>query len=367
MDFVRIAIQDDAIPELEEDFTVTLGTPTFGRLGALQTLKVTILESDYPRGLVRFDPLVDVTLDEPSAATPLEVKLDINRAPGLFSSVDVSYSVMQQTRNGTLVPADSADISPTSGVVTLPAIVAGATFSVFVQADTVPEDEEVYHVVLSSDDTSVSTTDGTAVLRVRANDDANGVFGFLSASTQLEEALSGGRIPVHREAGRFGAAAVSWTLTSSSVSGLTVGEKFSNSSSATLSLVRVAATPSGDKVFQTDVLTSAATFATYNTTTEQVTLVRYYHEDFITMWTAPVPGLQHVVSRQVGGVAHVIFTSQLGNTLACSFNATTGMLRTTQPIALPAAGAIVLHVADKTWLLLSHYGTTLVLTLRPLC
>ena len=52
--FIQIQIENDNIPELDENFTIVLTKPFGGaKIGSLNNLTVKILENDHPYGLFR--------------------------------------------------------------------------------------------------------------------------------------------------------------------------------------------------------------------------------------------------------------------------------------------------------------------------
>ena len=227
---IRVRFTADTTPELAESFRLNLGTPSNGGvLGAIDSIVVTIAESDFPRGLLRFEPATQRRVAEPDAGN-VTVTLDVHRAPGVIGSILVHYDVFERVE-GTLTAAQSHDVAPVSDSIVFQDGVSIASITLAFLADSSPEITEDFVVILRSDDTTVSASSGEVEIVVEANDDPFGVieFGSSTAVFATSEAMKVGRFEVHRSAGTFGTAVASWSLTGSmnssqASSSITAGE-----------------------------------------------------------------------------------------------------------------------------------------------
>jgi hypothetical protein len=224
---VQVRFAPDATPELAESFRLQLGSPSSGGvLGAIDTVFVTIAESDFPRGLVRFEPATQRQIAEPEAGN-VTMSLDIHRAPGVIGAIVVNYDVLER-KDGSLTPAQITDVTPTSGTVVFQDGVSIASITIAFLADTTPELDERFFVVLRSDDTTVNATSGEIEVVVEANDDPNGVIEFgANATFFTSEDAKVAQVELYRSAGTFGTAVATWSLT-----GSTSSSKASTSSTA---------------------------------------------------------------------------------------------------------------------------------------
>lgn len=102
---LSIAILDDSLPEVDEDFLVALGSPSGGaRLGAQTTVGVVVLTNDDAHGVVGFSEgsLSIVVLE---ANTDAKVVLHVERSSGTFSQVTVGWELTGAHDAGEITPS----------------------------------------------------------------------------------------------------------------------------------------------------------------------------------------------------------------------------------------------------------------------
>lgn len=209
------SVLDDAIPELDEAFTVSLLTPSRGRLADPSTLTVVIASSDDAGGLFQFDAGVEA-LTVVEGGADVVVSLPVLRTRGLFGDVTLSYTIRSLAAGGGDAAADFANAS---GTIVFPAATVRQTLNLRMLADDVPELEEQFEVVLALVEGPGARLGpiARAVLTVPENDDPRGVLAFdVATATASEEDASGAvTVSVSRSAGSLGEVSARWAATGS--------------------------------------------------------------------------------------------------------------------------------------------------------
>ncbi|XP_062873808.1 adhesion G-protein coupled receptor V1 [Trichomycterus rosablanca] len=142
---IFIAVKDDDLPEADETFVfnlqlqsssngVTVGTPNIAR--------ITILSNDNAFGIISFNSTGLITVEEPKGRNQY-VPLTLIREKGTYGTVTVNFVI-----TGGPNPA-SDDLSPDRGNITIPPGRAVVVFSILIEDDLVPEDDEIFTVLLT--------------------------------------------------------------------------------------------------------------------------------------------------------------------------------------------------------------------------
>uniref|UniRef100_A0A8B9KFU6 Adhesion G protein-coupled receptor V1 n=1 Tax=Astyanax mexicanus TaxID=7994 RepID=A0A8B9KFU6_ASTMX len=113
---------------------VTVGTPN--------TATITILSNDNAFGIISFNSTTLITVEEPKGRNQY-VPLTLIREKGTYGTVTVNFEI-----SGGPNPA-SEDLSPDRGNLTIPPGRAVVVFSVLIQDDKIPEDDEIFTVQLT--------------------------------------------------------------------------------------------------------------------------------------------------------------------------------------------------------------------------
>ena len=185
---ISIALMDDTIPELAEDFSIALLNPSDNAvLVDPSTTVVTILPNDDQHGVVSLTSTnpgspPSIVIDEDT--TSFTDNFSVIRDGGTFGEVSVDYVI---TRNYSSSSPVTTDLSPASGTVTLPEGQRSQSILVTINSDTTPEEAQQFIISLL-----VGTVTGGAdigavtegVLTIRDSDDAYGVIQFSSDSEQ---------------------------------------------------------------------------------------------------------------------------------------------------------------------------------------
>ncbi|XP_076853827.1 adhesion G-protein coupled receptor V1 [Brachyhypopomus gauderio] len=141
---VFVAVKDDDVPEADETFVfvlqlqsssngVTVGTPNMAR--------ITILSNDNAFGIISFNSTGLITVEEPKGRRQY-VPLTLIREKGTYGMVTVNFEIF-----GGPNPA-SEDLTPDRGNLTLRPGRAVMVFSILIQDDKIPEDDEIFTVQL---------------------------------------------------------------------------------------------------------------------------------------------------------------------------------------------------------------------------
>lgn len=107
--FFTVAINNDNVPEVDEDFSIGLSMPSGGaRLGEQASITMTILTNDDAHGLIGFnsDSVSRVVTEMEGGVI---VSLNVDRNEGTFGLVTVQWQLSGDHSAG--------EISPTSGQV----------------------------------------------------------------------------------------------------------------------------------------------------------------------------------------------------------------------------------------------------------
>ncbi len=102
---VAISILDDSIPEIDEDFVVSLSSPVGGaRLGPLISSTITILTNDNAHGLIAFSNRSrSIILSE--SDSNFVVPLEVERRFGTFGLVRVDWTLTGDHTTGEITPS----------------------------------------------------------------------------------------------------------------------------------------------------------------------------------------------------------------------------------------------------------------------
>ncbi|XP_068166577.1 adhesion G-protein coupled receptor V1 [Antennarius striatus] len=155
---IFIAVKDDDLPEADETFTfnLTLQSSSNGvMVGTPNKATITILSNDNAFGIIAFNSTEEIIVDEPRGRNHY-VPFTLIREKGTFGTVTVNFEV-----SGGPNPANE-DLSPDRGRITIPVGQAVAHFSILIQDDQIPENDEVFSVQLTG-------VEGGALLRPNAS------------------------------------------------------------------------------------------------------------------------------------------------------------------------------------------------------
>ena len=216
---ISIAIMDDTIPELVEDFSIALANPSDNAVLVNPFLTVvTILPNDDQHGVLSLvsDTLgssTNVIINEDT--TSLTNNFSVARDGGAFGEVSVNFII---TRNDSSSTPVTADLSPASGTVTLLEGQRSKTIPIIINSDTIPEEAQEFIVALLPNSVTGGADIGVAtegLLIIRDSDDAYGVIQF---STDNEQRIMASTTPrrlqlmLTRAAGVVGQVSVSFSI-----------------------------------------------------------------------------------------------------------------------------------------------------------
>ena len=231
---IVVNVVDDVVPELTESLYVQLDSVELlsnplnssvvqgvqidipPAIGSPATSYVSILENDYPYGLIEFDVgsrQIDLTEDSGSR------QLTLNRAGGTFGVVNVIYQARNMTAVGNGVDFDLG-FDGNGTIVFLPGQTQ-ASFNVTIVDDALPEIFESFSIrLVSALDGAVLGSATASVITIRANDDPSGIVGFTDVSlrgvaTTNPSILDGNKnvnFFLSRTAGDVGRIEVTWEL-----------------------------------------------------------------------------------------------------------------------------------------------------------
>ncbi|KAK9974393.1 hypothetical protein ABG768_022494 [Culter alburnus] len=142
---IFIAVRDDDIPEADETFVFNLRLQSSSngvRVGTPNTATITILSNDNAFGIISFNSTSLITVEEPRGRSQY-VPLTLLREKGTYGTVTVNFEIF-----GGPNPA-SEDLSPDMGNITFPPGRAVVIFSIMIQDDKLPEDDETFTVRLT--------------------------------------------------------------------------------------------------------------------------------------------------------------------------------------------------------------------------
>ncbi|XP_030273384.1 adhesion G-protein coupled receptor V1 isoform X2 [Sparus aurata] len=165
---IFIAVKDDNLPEADETFTFNLTVQSSSNgvtLGTPNKATITILSNDNAFGIIAFNSTEEIVVDEPRGRNHY-VPFTLIREKGTFGTVTVNYEI-----SGGPNPAIE-DLSPDRGNITIPVGQAVVHFSVLIQDDQIPEDDEVFLVRLTgvAGGALLRPNASSVQLRIRRND-----------------------------------------------------------------------------------------------------------------------------------------------------------------------------------------------------
>ncbi|XP_066512530.1 adhesion G-protein coupled receptor V1-like [Hoplias malabaricus] len=142
---IFIAVKDDDLPEADETFIFYLCLQSSSNgviVGTPNTATITILSNDNAFGIISFNSTSLITVEELKGRSQY-VPLTLIREKGTYGSVTVNFEIFGEPN-----PA-SEDLSPDRGNITIPPGRAVVVFSILIQDDKVPEDDEIFTVQLT--------------------------------------------------------------------------------------------------------------------------------------------------------------------------------------------------------------------------
>uniref|UniRef100_A0A667YA34 Adhesion G-protein coupled receptor V1 n=1 Tax=Myripristis murdjan TaxID=586833 RepID=A0A667YA34_9TELE len=162
---IFIAVKDDDLPEADETFTFNLKLQSSSNgvtLGTPNKATITILSNDNAFGIIAFNSVV---VDEPRGRNQY-VPFTLIRERGTYGTVTVNFEIF-----GGPNPAIE-DLRPDRGNITFTPRKAVEVFTVLIQDDQIPEDDEVFSVRLTgaAGGALLSPNANSVQLRIRRND-----------------------------------------------------------------------------------------------------------------------------------------------------------------------------------------------------
>ncbi|KAK3711287.1 hypothetical protein QZH41_015002 [Actinostola sp. cb2023] len=159
-------IKDDALPEGNETFTVTLAK--FGNnvaVGNPKDATITILANDMAYGVIGFSQSGTVDLQEPTSSLSTH-QIQLSRLIGSYGAVSVTWEFVSGPDKGT------KDLVKTSGTVSFAEGQQVASLSLQVKPDNIPENAEVFTLRLTSVQGGAQLNSSFSDLQIRipAND-----------------------------------------------------------------------------------------------------------------------------------------------------------------------------------------------------
>ncbi|XP_072270059.1 adhesion G-protein coupled receptor V1 [Pyxicephalus adspersus] len=164
---ITLLTRMDGIPELDEMYSVVLSP--HGEfpitLGDATRVNITILKNDDPHGVIEFVTAGQVeTINESKGDDINTASFDITRKQGSFGNINVSW---------TINPSSTSDVFPTNGIVQFKDQEKMKTISVSSTPDEVPEEREIFTVIIFNPTGGARLGDvTTATLMINKNDDA---------------------------------------------------------------------------------------------------------------------------------------------------------------------------------------------------
>ncbi|XP_037536594.1 adhesion G-protein coupled receptor V1 [Nematolebias whitei] len=215
-----IGVAQDAIPELDKRYTVTLVNVSHGRLGVRTSATLTILASDYPYGVFVF---ANATRSIRLPEADVTVSLTVLRLKGLMGQVRVTYGTLNETdpqpysTPGVGRATEGKDFVPLMDSVVFVANQTEANITLRVLDDEDPErDESIFvklisvHLIKGEQERLIlnspslgSMTDTIAQVVVEASDDAYGILQLSASAVSVAEHYVGPIINVTRVGGIF--------------------------------------------------------------------------------------------------------------------------------------------------------------------
>uniref|UniRef100_A0A8C8H2B1 Calx-beta domain-containing protein n=1 Tax=Oncorhynchus tshawytscha TaxID=74940 RepID=A0A8C8H2B1_ONCTS len=165
---IFIAVRDDELPEADETFVFNLRLQSSSngvRLGTPNRATITILSNDNAFGIISFNSTKQIVVDEPRGRSQY-VPLSLVREKGTYGTVTVNFEISGGSNSAL------EDLSPDQGNITIPPGRAMVVFSILIQDDQIPEDDEVFTVKLTGvAGGALLNPNGSSVeLKIRRND-----------------------------------------------------------------------------------------------------------------------------------------------------------------------------------------------------
>ncbi|XP_036069486.1 adhesion G-protein coupled receptor V1 isoform X2 [Oryzias melastigma] len=165
---IFIAVRDDDLPEADETFTFNLRLQSSSNgviLGTPNKATITILSNDNAFGIIAFNSTEEIVVDELRGKNH-NVPFTLIREKGTYGTVTVNFEISDGPN-----PAIE-DVSPDRGTITIPVGQAVVHFSILIQDDQIPEDDEVFSVRLTgvAGGALLKPNASSIQLRIRRND-----------------------------------------------------------------------------------------------------------------------------------------------------------------------------------------------------
>ncbi|XP_044053980.1 adhesion G-protein coupled receptor V1 isoform X2 [Siniperca chuatsi] len=165
---IFIAVKDDDLPEADETFTFKLALQSSSNgvtLGTPNKATITILSNDNAFGIIGFNSTEEIVVNEPRGRNHY-VPFTLIREKGTYGTVTVNFEISEGPN-----PAIE-DLSPDRGNITIPVGQAVVHFSILIQDDQIPEDDEVFSVRLMgvAGGALLRPNASSVQLRIRRND-----------------------------------------------------------------------------------------------------------------------------------------------------------------------------------------------------
>lgn len=214
---------DDATPQLAKFVNIVLLSATYlpsaavpytalpPRVAGIRSIDVEIAESENPRGILGF-ATTSVSVDESAGA----VSIEVTRVGGALGRVTCRFTTTPgdgRLPAGAAATGQNVDFTTISGAISFEDGVRSQNIVIALVDDTVPEEDEVFAVLLSNPGNGAVLDDTRASVSViiRANDDVNGVIGFTGTPQSTREGTVL-QIPVQRTAGTVGSVSAQWQV-----------------------------------------------------------------------------------------------------------------------------------------------------------
>ncbi|XP_031160888.2 adhesion G-protein coupled receptor V1 isoform X2 [Sander lucioperca] len=165
---IFIAVKEDDLPEADETFTFNLALQSSSNgvtLGTPNKATITILSNDNAFGIVAFNSTEEIVVSELRGRNH-SVPFTLIREKGTYGTVTVNFQISEGPN-----PAIE-DLSPDRGNITIPVGQAVVHFSILIQDDQIPEDDEVFSVRLTgvAGGALLRPNASSVQLRIRRND-----------------------------------------------------------------------------------------------------------------------------------------------------------------------------------------------------
>ncbi|KAM4746526.1 adhesion G-protein coupled receptor V1 isoform 2-T2 [Anableps anableps] len=163
---IFIAVKDDDLPEADETFTFNLKLQSSSNgvtLGTPNKATITILSNDNAFGIIAFNSTEEIVVDESRGKN---VPFTVIREKGTYGTVTVSFEITDGPNSAI------EDLVPDRGSIIIPVGQAAAHFSILIQDDQVPENDEVFTVRLTgvAGGALLSPNGSSVQLRIQRND-----------------------------------------------------------------------------------------------------------------------------------------------------------------------------------------------------